>query len=586
MRNMRSALGLLSLVVLGCGPGAAAQTIRPADPTASTALGEAPCREVTAGAEPLVVDWKPEQRGDLEVAMKDGLAVVSYSCKGIKVLADCHVDGSYTFAGMTKKEQVIKLTNSDEVAANLPLSGVTIGGGMQRGSSIDVAMILIGKRRTTWKEPTKADLQGQCEGATHFVRSANIGAFAMQTGTSAKARAAAELFGAGAKGESSSEKSTANTDGDPKACDSSTPDAKSPPTQCGAAVRLVLAPIKAGAAAPPDKPVEAAVEAEAMCPQGLVLAEGKCTRKEDAATHLCEPNAADDCKVQCDKGHAGSCANLGRLHLRGAGVEKSEAKASEVFQKACDGGDVEGCGALGTLVAGSDAAKAVGLWTKACDGAVAGSCTSLGKAALEGTGTDKNPDKALALFVRGCDGGDPQGCASAADRTRMGKTPEEQQRALQLDNRACQGGIPASCVTVGKAYDGGSMLVGRNAILAQMSFRRACFRGDANGCFELGRSLWDTQPEESKRHFQMACMRQDMRACAAMALLYGEKRAVIAPMALKQQLSQSCMAGNALDCTESGLVELAANNKTVVVSLQRACTQGQKMACKLAELAK
>ena len=549
-------------------------------------MGEAPCREVTAGAEPLVVDWKPEQRGDLEVAMKDGLAVVEYSCKGIKVLSDCHIDGSYTFAGMTKKEQVIRLTNSDEVQANLPLSGAKIGGGLARGSTIDVAMVLVGKRRTTWREPTKADLQGQCDGATHFVRSANIGAFAMQTGTSAKASAAAEVFGAGASAESSSEKSTANRDGDPKSCEGSSPDAKAPPAQCGAAVRLVLAPIRPAADAPPDKPVAAVAPEEPECPQGLVLSEGKCTKKEDATTHQCEPSAADDCKAQCDKGHAGSCVTLGKLHLRGAGVDKDDAKAAEVFQKACDGSDSEGCAALAALVARTDAAKAAGLWTKACDGGVAAACTGLGKATLEGAGTDKNPERALALLLRGCDGGDPEGCSVAADRVRMGTSTEDQQRAIQLDNRACQGGVTRACVNVGKAYDGGSKVMGRNPGVAQMAFRRACFRGDPLGCFELGRSLWDRSPDESKRHFQMACIRSYQPACAALSVLYGEKRAVMTPLNVKQPLEQSCRADNALDCTILGLVELAANNKTVVVSLQRACTQGQKMACKLVELAK
>jgi len=61
---------------------------------------------------------------------------------------------------------------------------------------------------------------------------------------------------------------------------------------------------------------------------------------------------------------------------------------------------------------------------------------------------------------------------------------------------------------------------------------------------------------------------------------------VMTPLNVKQPLEQSCRADNALDCTILGLVELAANNKTVVVSLQRACTQGQKLACKLVELAK
>src|SRR4051812_14195271 len=83
----------------GGGPGSVAAAIRPDAPTAAGALGEpaGECHEVDSSAEPLVVDWKVEQRGDLEEAMHDGVAVVSYSCKGIKLLKECHIDGKYGF---------------------------------------------------------------------------------------------------------------------------------------------------------------------------------------------------------------------------------------------------------------------------------------------------------------------------------------------------------------------------------------------------------------------------------------------------------------------------------------------------------
>jgi TPR repeat protein len=581
VKQIGKSLGLLAIVIAGCGTGGAAEHVRPKDPTAAGALGEGACHDVAAGAEPLVVDWKSEQRGDLEVAMKDGLAVVSFSCKGIKVLNDCHIDGSYAFTGMTKKEEVVRLNNSDEVQANLPLTGATIGGGLARDSSIDIAMVMVGKRRTTWREPTKQDLQGQCDGATHFVRAATVGAFAMETGTKAKVRAAAEILGAGASGESKSEKSTANRDGDPKACASSSPDAKAPPEQCGAAIRLVLAPIHAATDKPPEKPVSKPDIEVATCPDGLVRADGKCAKPADAPSYLCKGSDAAECKTQCDKGNAGSCGVLGRLLLR-----DDAGKAKELLQKGCDGDDATSCDALGVLLAKSDAAKAATLFAKACDASVATACTHLGSAVLEGAGTDKSADKALELFTRGCDGGDAEGCAQAAARLHAGTSAEDQGKAFQLDNRACQGGVTRSCVIVGKAYDGGSRFVGKNELIAQMSFRRACYRGDADGCFELGRSLYVQNPQEAKNNFQVACMRNVIGGCAALKVLYGENRAVIVPPAIRNPLEKSCMAGSALDCAELGLLDLSMNNKITAVQLQRACTMGQKFACKLAEKAK
>jgi uncharacterized protein len=573
LNPIQKALALSAILVVGCGTGGAAQTVRPNDPTAAGALGEGDCHDVKAGAEPLVVDWKPEQRGDLELAMKDGLAVVEYSCKGIKVLADCHIDGSYAFSGMTRKEQVVRLNNSDEIKANLPLSGAKIGGELARGSTIDVAMVMVGKRRTTWREPSKQDLQGHCDGATHFVRAATIGAFAMETGTKAKVRAAAEVFGAGVSTDSASSKETANRDGDPGACSAAKPDSSTPPDQCGAAIRLVLMPIKEGGKAPPDKPAPktAAVEASA-CPAGLVMSEGKCAKRDDAASYQCKPGDAAECKTQCDKGNASSCGALARM-------EKDAGTAKGLFEKACKGDDAASCDVLGTIVQKSDASKASELFGKACDNGAASGCTHLGNATSDG-------DRALGLFTRGCDGGDAEGCAQAATRLRNGSSAEDQQKAFRLDNRACQGGVSKSCVVVGRAYDGGSKFVGQNPIIAQMSFRRACYRGDADGCFELGRSLYGQSPDEAKRNFQMACMRNVLPACAGLVVLFGENRAVIPTPQVRMPLEKSCMAGNALDCTELGMIDLASHNKTTIVSLQRACTQGQKLACTLAEKGK
>ena len=52
---------------------------------------------------------------------------------------------------------------------------------------------------------SRSKLKVTCEGATHTVRSANIGAFALATGTKGAANAAIALLGRSASGSSSSE---------------------------------------------------------------------------------------------------------------------------------------------------------------------------------------------------------------------------------------------------------------------------------------------------------------------------------------------------------------------------------------------
>lgn len=85
------------------------------------------CTSAAGHGEPLVVDWQPGQRVDLEAAMKDGVALVHYDCKTIRLVRGCRIEGGYGFMATTTKEEVVRLVNADEVRANLPLSGPKLG---------------------------------------------------------------------------------------------------------------------------------------------------------------------------------------------------------------------------------------------------------------------------------------------------------------------------------------------------------------------------------------------------------------------------------------------------------------------------
>jgi uncharacterized protein len=584
-RSMLTACWLLS-----CGAGGAAEAVRPADPTAAGVLGESggdgSCKDVSKGAEPLVVDWKPDLRGDLEVVMKEGVAVVGYTCEGMKLLKECRIEGTYGFIGMTKKEQVVRLANADEVKANLPFSGGSIGGELQRGSTLEIAMIMVGKKRTTWDEPTKADLKGSCDGATHYVRGATVGAFVLDMGTEAKVRAAAELFGAGTSGSSESAKSAHNKEGEPSDCAKSSPDADKPPSQCGAPIRLVLAPIAAAPAEgkPPPEPKPAAAkdvaQTDVACPAGMVLAEGKCTSPASAPSYQCDPNNAAECTAQCDKGNAGSCAALGAIYLR----ERDVAKAKPVLQKGCDGDDAKACVNLGIVT--QDAAAAVKLFEKGCSASIALGCEKLGRAYLAGSGgLAADPAKALAHLRTGCEGGQDTACAAAADLLASGKGgAQDVKGAMELHKRACDGSVAASCTELGKLHETGGPGMGANAIIAEMLYRRGCYRGSADACFHLGRLEIARNPDSAKRSFDMSCMRQSKLGCAALVVLYGDKRPVVPDIPTKQQLSRSCIGGNSRDCVMAGLFDAAAGIPGPSrIQVEQACNRGDKFACEISK---
>src|SRR5690242_203497 len=97
-------------VIEGCGTGSGGEAVRPEAPKASAVLGEKKCTDAKAPGEPLVVDWTGEERANLEIAMRSGVALVSYDCNTIRLL-DCVAQGDYRFFGVSAKEQVISLSN-------------------------------------------------------------------------------------------------------------------------------------------------------------------------------------------------------------------------------------------------------------------------------------------------------------------------------------------------------------------------------------------------------------------------------------------------------------------------------------------
>lgn len=590
----------VSCLLAACGGGTPAEALRPKDQTYAATMGEGSgtCHEIESTGEPLVVDWKPEQRGDLEVLMRDGVAVVAYSCKGLKLLKDCKVDGEYGFLGMTKKEQLVRLENQDEVKANLPLAGAglaaNLGAEMDRGATLDIALVLIGKKKTTWPKVSSADLKGECEGATHFVKGATVGAFVMETGSKAQARTAAQLFGAGASGGSASSKNVRNQDGELADCAKAAPDSKTPPAQCQAVVRLEL---KAIASAPQGPEVAPAAEPKAeaevavverSCPKGLVWADGKCAETKNAASFQCDPQDGGACVEQCAKGHAGSCGAAGTLYgFGGGGLSKDDAKARELLGKSCDGGDAKGCVNLGVLVAqgrggGKDAALAAQSFQQGCNDGEAMGCRLAAVAHREGAGVTKDDARAAALFQKGCDGGDHESCGTLGKMTLDGAgVSKDVAKAAELLKRACDGNQAASCNELGLLHEIGRD-VSKNAILAKMRYQRACFAGDAQGCANQGRLELGPggNADAAKRAFELGCTRRSTVACAALKVLYGDARPFVAPPAEVAALAKSCGAGVTRDCATSGLYHTASGNKALgAPSIERACIGGDPLAC-------
>lgn len=475
------ALSLALIASAGCPAGGAAKTIRGKAPTTTDATGGSDKCEPSGSYDALAVDWDPELRGDFEVAMKQGVAVVSYDCQSLRLLEECSIDGGYGYIGMTRKEKVIKMKDEDEVKANLPTTGIKwlgeAGVSLERGRSLDVAMIMVGKK-STGRRDKSATLVGDCDGATHYVTGATIGAFAMASTSDAKVAAAAKFFDKGASGESESDLKIHNKDGSLEACAKSTSDDKKAPAECGAVLRLKLKPVPAAAPSGDD-----AIDV-VSCPPGTVQKDGACVKPEADEPQQCRVGDEAGCKKQCDAGDAASCFILGEMHFRGIGVSTDRAAAVELLGKACEGGYLDGCRAAGKAVwdgkgAKKDAKKAREFLDRACTGGSAIGCVELGDLLLE---QDSGQD-ALMLFRKACYGGEYEGCGRIGALYLKGKAGlrKKPKLASKFFEKGCKEGSMYACTELAGLYESGKG-VRKNKKKAQELRQRACDKGYEKAC--------------------------------------------------------------------------------------------------------
>jgi len=620
---------LVTLLVAGLasscgGPAATGDAVRPKDQTAAEARGSQSVYVIEAQGQPLIVDWQPEMRGDLEVAMQEGVAVVGFDDKGLRLLSDCHLDGKYGFIGVNTKEQIVQLLSADEIKANLPAEGLGIvaklGAELGRSQALDVAIVMVGKRKTTWATATKQDLKGDCAAATHFVRGATIGAFAMRTGAKGQARSVAEVFGASAGASVSSDKRVQSTDGLLDACRNATPESNTPPAQCGALIRLELVRLEEGeqagaktAAASASEGRNAAVATDSdadSCPQGFVFSNGKCSRPSEATTHACEPGDVRDCSVQCEKGDAVSCDTLGYMFSNGDGVTKNAKEALALFKKACELGSAHGCLNLGVVYGTGD-------------------------------GIAKDPQRAVDLYAQSCRDGQALGCRYAGLAYFSGQwgVPADYARGAKFEETGCNAGDHLCCNEIGVVYEKGLAGFAKDLARAAGYYKMSCDGGEAIACGNLAFMLetgagMPKNPDIAGKMYEAACnwnpnqcvwygiaqhiglgMKPDSKAalanyektcslatkrgaletqgeitaCVLMNDVYG-KPYTVDPVVIdhvnRAVLAPACRQGSARDCALLGLFMLRTDAKVAKVTMQSACGQGDAWACEMAKLPK
>lgn len=237
----RSALlVVLGSFVVACGG--------PATPQAKTPEwnpeNQAKCSVSKSQSRPLIVEWPSPDRGALEAQIGKGLVAVHYSGCQLEVLRQCRVkSGAYKYTGVTRKEDNVKIRNSDELYAAIPVYAAKFEGKLKETGGLDVAMTVVGSWEAERNAVSAADLEGNCEKATHFISAITTGAFEFSAMGSSQVGGGIGVAGIGAGADSSASKEVLNRDGYKKACENATTSDLRPPEGCGALLRLEVVQI-------------------------------------------------------------------------------------------------------------------------------------------------------------------------------------------------------------------------------------------------------------------------------------------------------------------------------------------------------
>jgi hypothetical protein len=196
----------------------------------------------------------------------------------------------------------------------------------------------------------------------------------------------------------------------------------------------------------------------------------------------------------CDGGNMDGCNSLGFLYLEGHGLPKDYLQARLFFQKACDGGDMGGCNNVGWLYQEGqglpkDYVQARLFFQKACDKGALKACTNLGSLFEDGQGETKDYVQARLLYQKACDfgnrGGDLAACNNLGFLYLEGHgLPKDYVQARLFFQKVCDEGVPMGCNNLGFLYFKGYG-VPKDKAKARSLYQRACDGGVQDACDHL-----------------------------------------------------------------------------------------------------
>lgn len=231
-------LGLLAVIASCGGPGAMSH-----GPGSAGGLRESVerCPDSSEGGEQLAIAWRPEERAEVEASSRGGVLVVHHRDCELRLLRNCRVRGAYAFSPTAPRDEELTITTRAQLQHLMPGQARELEPHAEQPGGLLVRTTLVGRYAASVRAPSAADLEGDCEGATHYLASMAVGAFSLESGGPAEEAAGPESALAGTK----SSRRVLHASGDRNACSEPAADATKPPSACSDIVRVQLLPFGA-----------------------------------------------------------------------------------------------------------------------------------------------------------------------------------------------------------------------------------------------------------------------------------------------------------------------------------------------------
>jgi uncharacterized protein len=275
--------------------------------------------------------------------------------------------------------------------------------------------------------------------------------------------------------------------------------------------------------------------------------------------------------ARCNGGEARACVTLSIRYFGGVGVSRDQklgdqlwGRAVHLADSACTVGELGGCALAGKGYGSGrgaplDLARAKMLEERACAGGNPDGCFNIGFASLFGMiGIERDTVRAAKLLEATCAGGHSNACFQLGWNHEFGRTvPRDYKRAVVFYQQACDAAVDATdmiaCHFLGSAYDQGRGVTEDAARAAQL-YERVCQGGNGSGCNNFGRFYEEGRavakdPGRAAQLYDRACQLGNPAGCDNLSILYERGNGVPAnPTRAKQLHQQACELGLRQGC--------------------------------------